>query len=277
MAKAATGRHDFSMSVLRSIAEQVGYLCSNPGCGAPTRGPSKAKGASNVGVGAHITAAAAGGPRYDGSLTKAERTSADNAIWLCARCGRLVDNDTATYTKDGLLDWKTQAIRRAHRALETGKTPRPGPSKRARAHDEARFRESESLMSEQQLMRFVKDLDDDSFHMDVDDPLEDWVDYFALESHQFLIPSLRQSCLSCAAAMVELERYIARSFFIFPERAGSRTLALYPHLNVDRAGTGMPDDVEKYIEESDKLHGFVREMVDAYRVYRRAVKEQLAI
>jgi len=84
-------RDNFPGPVLREIAYEVGHHCSNPACRAPTSGPSKQKGASNVGVGAHITAAAPGGPRFDASLTPAERRSAANAIWLCNTCGRLVD------------------------------------------------------------------------------------------------------------------------------------------------------------------------------------------
>src|SRR6187549_3332373 len=92
------GRDNFTSSTVRLIAEEVGHRCSNPGCGAPTSGPSTAKGVSNVGVAAHIAAAAVGGPRYDPSMSPAERSAPANAIWLCGRCARLIDNDTATFT-----------------------------------------------------------------------------------------------------------------------------------------------------------------------------------
>ena len=113
-------RDDFSVPVLREIAHEVGHRCSNPECQAPTSGPSKQKGASNVGVGAHITAAAAGGPRFDASLTPAERKSSANAVWLCNSCGRLVDNDASTYAVGELVKWKVDAIDRAHKALASG-------------------------------------------------------------------------------------------------------------------------------------------------------------
>jgi hypothetical protein len=274
MAKRSS-RDDFKMPVLRLIAEEVGYLCSNPGCGAPTRGPSKSQGASNVGVGAHITAAAGRGPRHDRTLTKTERESASNAIWLCARCGRLIDNDTSTYTKDDLLDWKTQAIARARRALETGKTPRPGPSKRARQHDETQFRESDAVMSERQLLAFMDDLDDHAFPLDVKQPLDRWLDFFSLEGNQFLIPSIRERCTACVHALVNLRKYIVYSFFIYPP--GSRSFALYPDLNVDRRGSGDREDERRYFEAANKLHQLAGDALDAYTLYRRTVKEQLAI
>lgn len=113
-------RDDFAAPVLRELAHEVGHRCSNPECQAPTLGPSKQKGVSNVGVGAHITAAAPGGPRFDPSLTPAQRKSAANAIWLCNSCGRLVDNDASTYTVGELAKWKVHAIDRAQKALASG-------------------------------------------------------------------------------------------------------------------------------------------------------------
>ena len=113
-------RDDFSVAVLREIAQEVRLECSNPDCRAPTHGPSRQKGISNVGVGAHITAAAPGGPRYDGTLTPAERSSAANAVWLRNTCGRLVDNDTTTYTVPVLVQWKKEATERARKALASG-------------------------------------------------------------------------------------------------------------------------------------------------------------
>jgi hypothetical protein len=113
-------RDDFAALVLREIAHEVGHRCSNPDCQTPTSGPSKQKGVSNVGVGAHITAAAPGGPRFDPALTPAQRKSAANAIWLCNSCGRLVDNDASTYTVGELVKWKLDAIDRAQKALASG-------------------------------------------------------------------------------------------------------------------------------------------------------------
>lgn len=63
----------------------------------------------NLGVAAHITAAAPGGPRYDSSLSADQRKSASNAIWLCQTCAKLIDSDELKYTVEVLKSWKTQA------------------------------------------------------------------------------------------------------------------------------------------------------------------------
>lgn len=89
---------------------RVANRCSKPDCRATTSGPKldPAK-ALNLGVAAHITAASPGGPRYDSSLTPGERSSNDNAIWLCQNCAKLVDNDPNHFTADLLRACKRNA------------------------------------------------------------------------------------------------------------------------------------------------------------------------
>lgn len=103
-------RDDFSEDVKRALAHRVGDTCSNPDCQALTSGPrdDPAK-AVNVGVAAHITAASSGGPRYDPSLSPEERRGADNGIWLCQNCAKLVDNDPSRFTAAVLREWKARA------------------------------------------------------------------------------------------------------------------------------------------------------------------------
>ena len=63
----------------------------------------------NIGVAAHITAAAVSGPRFDLTLTSEQRGSIANGIWLCQNCAKLIDNDSARYSVQVLNDWKTGA------------------------------------------------------------------------------------------------------------------------------------------------------------------------
>jgi hypothetical protein len=80
----------------------------------PTIGPDGANNSASIGVAAHITAAANGGPRYDPSLNPEERAAAENGIWLCQTCSRLVDVDVASFSEDQLREWKTLAEMRAY-------------------------------------------------------------------------------------------------------------------------------------------------------------------
>lgn len=112
---------DFSYAVKTALAARVGYLCSNPDCRALTSGPQEdpAK-AVNLGVAAHITAAAARGARYDPDLLSEERSASSNGVWLCQNCAKLIDNDTARFSVEVLKKWKANA--EAEAKARVGKT-----------------------------------------------------------------------------------------------------------------------------------------------------------
>ena len=89
---------------------RVGVRCSNRFCRKLTTGPrTESPYIINIGVGAHLTAASPGGPRYDPSLLSQQRESAENGIWLCQNCAKLIDNDQAHYSAEVLQEWKAQA------------------------------------------------------------------------------------------------------------------------------------------------------------------------
>lgn len=113
-------RDDFSAEVKDVLARRVGMRCSNPNCRQLTSGPQQnPTKALNVGVAAHITAASRGGPRYDSRLHAADRKSAENAIWLCQNCAKLIDNDPPIYTVDLLRHWKRLSEEAARLAIDS--------------------------------------------------------------------------------------------------------------------------------------------------------------
>lgn len=107
-------RDDFSESTKRTIAARVASRCSNPQCRAQVSGPQlTSDSALNLGVAAHITAASAGGPRFDPALGSSGRSAASNGVWLCQNCAKLVDNDPQRYSVNILREWKEDAERDA--------------------------------------------------------------------------------------------------------------------------------------------------------------------
>lgn len=111
-------RDDFPQSVKDTLAKRTGYFCSNPDCRKPTIGAQLGDDKTvNIGVASHIAAAAAGGPRYDSSMTSEERASVDNGIWLCANCSNLIDKDEQYYTVELLKKWKQQAETHSHHEI----------------------------------------------------------------------------------------------------------------------------------------------------------------
>lgn len=70
-----------------------------------------------TGKAAHITAAACGGPRYDPTLTREQRRSAENGIWLCAVHADVIDKDERNYSVETLKLFRKQAEARAYEEI----------------------------------------------------------------------------------------------------------------------------------------------------------------
>jgi hypothetical protein len=113
-------RDDFSKATVDLLAKRAGYLCSNPECRILTVGAAPTAGKSMiVGVAAHITAAAPGGPRYDPTLRPEERRHHSNGIWLCEIHGKAVDSDADHFTVEMLRKWKQTAEQNSLRTILT--------------------------------------------------------------------------------------------------------------------------------------------------------------
>jgi hypothetical protein len=111
-------RDNFSRATTEIMAKRVGYLCSNPFCRQLTIGANEIENKStSIGIGAHITAAATGGPRYDENLTVEHRSHINNGIWLCSNCSKLIDTDIEKYSIKVLQDWKQNAEEETQKKL----------------------------------------------------------------------------------------------------------------------------------------------------------------
>jgi len=107
---AKENRDEFTAKIKQQIAKRAGWLCSDPSCRRHTIGSnSDGDGEINLGIAAHICAAAPGGPRYDPTMTPEQRKSPDNGIWMCQLHGKAVDAKDSTFTKDLLHEWKEKA------------------------------------------------------------------------------------------------------------------------------------------------------------------------
>lgn len=111
-------RDNFSDLTKSALARNVRFRCVYPPCHKATHGPSLTDETSiSVGHAAHNTAAAAGGPRFDESLTPEQRRAYDNGAWLCATHATLVDKDKQSYPAEVLQRWQKEAENLARREL----------------------------------------------------------------------------------------------------------------------------------------------------------------
>jgi len=111
-------RDDFSKRVIETLRTRVASRCSNPSCRIPTSGPSETVEKSVIiGIASHICAAAIGGPRYDHDMTRDQRKSIENGIWLCSGCSIKIDRDVKKYTVELLRGWKNEAEETADNEL----------------------------------------------------------------------------------------------------------------------------------------------------------------
>lgn len=102
-------RDAFTQATAQRLAKRVGFRCSNPDCRKPTSGPGADGGTVSLGVAAHITAASQRGPRFNEHLTNEGRRAAENGIWVCQQCSRLIDADDSAYDVADLTEWKAFA------------------------------------------------------------------------------------------------------------------------------------------------------------------------
>jgi hypothetical protein len=117
-------RDDFPLKTIETLAKRVGYRCSNPDCRKLTSGPhEEAHKSVNIGVAAHITAAAPAGKRYNPGLSSEERKSIENGMWLCQNCGKLIDSDEQKYSVEVLMSWKSEAEQKAQLEVEKSISP----------------------------------------------------------------------------------------------------------------------------------------------------------
>lgn len=115
-------RDNFTAATKRKLAERAGFICSFPGCGQSTIGPSdeSLEATANIGEACHIAAAASGpgARRYDDGMTSEQRRSIENGIWMCRTHAKLIDSDENSFTPDLLHNWKVLAEQNAKARLE---------------------------------------------------------------------------------------------------------------------------------------------------------------
>jgi hypothetical protein len=95
-----------------------------------------------------------------------------------------------------------------------------------------------------------------------------------LSENEFLNTSLQKSFEVLHSDIKKLTMYMAQHFF--PMHNPSRTY-LYPDWNVDRGGSGSPEESAKYTKYASLLIELVQSAIENYQTFRRTLKAELAI
>lgn len=105
-----SNRDEFTPGTKRKLERRAGMRCSNPECRRQTLAPtSTGHEFIQKGVASHIEAASPLGPRFREDMTREERRSEANGIWLCQDCGKVVDSKDSKFTVTELHAWKRRS------------------------------------------------------------------------------------------------------------------------------------------------------------------------
>ncbi len=111
-------RDDFTKKTVDILSKRAGGKCSI--CQCPTYGPNdNPYTATNIGQAAHISAAAARGPRFNTAISPEVRKSLKNGIWLCSNCHDKIDRNPESYSIKLLHEIKKAAETKARETLGT--------------------------------------------------------------------------------------------------------------------------------------------------------------
>lgn len=126
---AGSNRDDFTRDTKLFLGFRANFKCSFTGCGVTLTGPSdeSPRSYSNIGIAAHIHAAAAGpgARRHLATMTPEERRDISNAILLCGNHSRLVDSDESRYPAELLRQMKATHEAQVALAMADGKRRLP--------------------------------------------------------------------------------------------------------------------------------------------------------
>lgn len=149
-----------------------------------------------------------------------------------------------------------------------------------RQHDRAIFERVSQILNDQQIENFVQSLlDDHSYYMDESGRVDSFARFLATTSNHFLRPPVADAVRRFLLAWMELAQFISYKFFVFPnnQKEPPFRLCMAPELNMDREGSGAPEQVATYDELTKELEILSERTIDEYRTFRTAIKNELVI
>lgn len=147
-------------------------------------------------------------------------------------------------------------------------------------HDLDIFRKARLILNDEQIEYFVETLQcDHAYYMDQASRIDKFTRYLASTSNQFLTPSIQKATGRFLVAWSEAGSFLSCKFFVFPNHQTEPPfrLCMTPGLNMDREGSGSPDQVKKYDGLTSELEQLTDKLIAEYRALRSEIKGALVI
>lgn len=147
-------------------------------------------------------------------------------------------------------------------------------------HDLEIFRQSSELLDEDTLEIMCESLmGDDSYRESYRLPISDFIYFSEKISNHYIDDNLNEKYSNLNKSLRHLLGFLALNFFTKPLNNDSddTRFCLYPDLNIDRGGKGAPGDMIMYENYANKMVKKVEEVREAYKDYRKNIKEILFV
>lgn len=202
----------------------------------------------------------------------------ENLVFLCLPCHDRYDSKTRQ--SKGLTQKEVQFYRdRLYLAVKTGVSLARDMRKEYLLRDKKIFRKADSILSESDLTWFLDYLTtNDTYSRQGIRPLDEFVRFYREVGNWFLFDEVILPTKDLLQAIRNIQGFVARNFFAYPDRQDDSddfTYALYPNLNVDRQGSGRPEEMNRYDKYADEMVALSKSVRAAYKRYRLAIKRTL--
>lgn len=148
-------------------------------------------------------------------------------------------------------------------------------------HDLEIFRQSNEILDEDKLETLCYWLMcDDSYRKSHKMPLNEYERFFKKASSSYLNDMLNESCSKLVESVTLLNNFLGKHFFYKPlnnDDDDDMRFCLYPDLNIDRAVRGGLINPRLYEQFADEMVDLVDKVKEAYKNYRKMIKENLFV
>lgn len=144
-----------------------------------------------------------------------------------------------------------------------------------RDHDKRVFKQSQTQMSEQEIMNFLGILSGShNYKGKAFARIADYAEFHKKPANQFIFEELRSSSNLMSTSILELVHWCSYKFFEYPENQKNEDCwyCMQPNLNMDRGGSYSPESQRKYDELTETLNSLILDVESKYIEYRRSVK-----